>query len=80
VTELDQDNIRASYAQDAPITIPGLGGELRPFQRGGVAYAVRAERTFIADEPGLGKTCQALATVHALKAYPALVVSPHVRT
>ncbi|RJQ04851.1 MAG: DEAD/DEAH box helicase [Bacillota bacterium] len=74
--ELDSDNIKASYAQDAAITIRGLGGELRPFQRAGVAYALRTERTFIADEPGLGKTCQALATIHASNAYPALVVSP----
>lgn len=72
----DADLVRASYAQDAPLAVRGLGGELRPFQRAGVVYALRAERTFIADEPGLGKTCQALATIHASNAYPALVVSP----
>jgi hypothetical protein len=53
-----------------------LGGELRPFQRAGVAYALAARRTFIADEQGLGKTVEALATLEADEAYPAVVVCP----
>lgn len=66
----------ASMSADNDFHVEGLGGELRPFQRAGVAYAVKAKRTFIADEMGLGKTVQALATIHHLKAYPALVVCP----
>ena len=42
-----------------------LGGELRPFQRAGVDYVLRARRTFLADEQGLGKTVQALAALEA---------------
>ena len=53
-----------------------LGGELRPFQRAGVDYVVRARRAFLADEQGLGKTVQALAALEADAAYPALVLCP----
>ncbi len=68
--------IEASRAADADLEVEGLGGELRPFQRAGVAYALGAKRTFLADQMGLGKTPQSLATVHAAGAYPALVVCP----
>ena len=47
-----------------------LGGELRPFQRAGVAYVLEARRTFLADEQGLGKTVQALAALEADDALP----------
>ena len=53
-----------------------LGGELRPFQRAGVAYVLQARRTFLADEQGLGKTVQALAALEADDAYPAVIVCP----
>lgn len=68
--------VEASRAEDAELVIEGLGGELRPFQRAGVAYALKAKRCFIADEMGLGKTVEALATIHAAGAYPALIVCP----
>jgi SWI/SNF-related matrix-associated actin-dependent regulator 1 of chromatin subfamily A len=55
---------------------PGLTGELMPFQAAGVAYALRQRRVFIADEQGLGKTMQALATIESDEAYPAVVVCP----
>jgi len=76
MVEKREATIVASRAEDAAIEIAGLGGELRPFQRAGVAYALNAKRTFIADEMGLGKTVQALATIHAANAYPAIVVCP----
>ena len=53
-----------------------LGGELRLFQRAAVAYALEARRAFLADEQGLGKTVQALATLEVDDAYPAVVVCP----
>ena len=53
-----------------------LGGSLRPFQRAGVSYVLRARRTFLADEQGLGKTVEALAALEADDAYPAIVVCP----
>ena len=68
--------VAASRAEDAEIEIEGLGGTLRPFQRAGVAYALRARSTFIADEMGLGKTPEALATIAAANAFPALIIVP----
>ena len=54
----------------------GLGGELKPFQRAGVEYLLKQRRAFLADEQGLGKTIEALATIEADDAYPAIVVCP----
>jgi len=72
------EDVRRSRAQDGPALAaePALGGELRPFQRAGVAYVLRARRTFLADEQGLGKTVQALAALEEDDAYPAVVVCP----
>jgi len=53
-----------------------LGGELKPFQRAGVRYLLSQRRAFLADEQGLGKTIEALATLEADDAYPAIVVCP----
>ena len=68
--------VAASRATDSNFEVEGLGGELMPFQRAGVEYAVNAKRLFIADEMGLGKTVQALAVIHKLNTYPAVVVCP----
>ena len=71
-------DVRRSRAHDAP-AVAGeerLGGELRPFQRAGVAYALWSRRTFLADEQGLGKTVQALAALEADDAWPAVVICP----
>ena len=77
VTDDDAQRLLAmSKAEDAELEIEGLGGELMPFQRAGVAYALERRRVFLADEQGLGKTIQALATVQADLAYPAVVVCP----
>lgn len=65
-----------SEATDAELEIPNLGGTLRPFQRAGVSYAIQARRCFIADQMGLGKTVQALASVFAENTFPTLVVCP----
>jgi SWI/SNF-related matrix-associated actin-dependent regulator of chromatin subfamily A-like protein 1 len=72
------DHVRRSRAHDGPrLAIEAeLGGELRPFQRGGVAYVLEARRAFLADEQGLGKTVQALAALEADGAYPAVVICP----
>lgn len=59
---------------------PAAGGrELMPHQARVVAAAARGHRTFLlADEPGLGKTAQALLAAQAADAYPLLVVVPNV--
>ncbi|HEX2161789.1 MAG TPA: DEAD/DEAH box helicase [Thermoleophilaceae bacterium] len=68
--------VALSYADDAELDGVTLGGELHPFQRAGVRYALARRQTFIADEQGLGKTVQALAALEADDAFPALVVCP----
>lgn len=67
----------ASRAADADIEIPGITeGSLFPFQRAGVAFALKARRALIGDEMGLGKTRQAIAAIVAAGTYPALIVCP----
>ncbi|MEJ8281697.1 DEAD/DEAH box helicase [Pseudonocardia spirodelae] len=63
-----------------PSTRPVPGGlELMPHQARLVAAAEEGHRTFLlADEPGLGKTAQALRAAEAANAYPLLVVVPNV--
>ena len=71
--------VELSAATEAPLdgkVVPTLGGELKPFQRAGVRYLLKQRRAFLADEQGLGKTIEALATLEADGAYPAIVVCP----
>jgi hypothetical protein len=64
-------------APTARFTPAGL--ELMPYQGQLVAAAAAGHRTFLlADEPGLGKTAQALLAAEAANAYPLLVVVPNV--
>jgi hypothetical protein len=68
--------VALSAATDGPLDLPDLGGELKPFQRAGVSYLLAQRRAFLADEQGLGKTIEALATLEADGAYPAIVLCP----
>ncbi len=64
--------------EDCSIKAPA-GLELMHHQAQVVAAAAAGHRTFLlADEPGLGKTAQALLAAHAADAYPLLVVVPSV--
>ncbi|MEU4194204.1 DEAD/DEAH box helicase [Kribbella sp. NPDC026611] len=55
------------------------GLELMPHQARMIAAAASGHRTFLlADEPGLGKTAQALLAAQAANAYPLLAVVPNV--
>ncbi len=55
------------------------GMELMPHQARVVTAAANGHRSFLlADEPGLGKTAQALLAAQAANAYPLLVVAPNV--
>ena len=55
------------------------GRELMPHQAQVVAATAGGHRTFLlADEPGLGKTAQALLAARVADAYPLLVVVPNV--
>ncbi len=57
------------------VDIP-LKMKLFPYQAKGVAYALQKKRLIIGDQPGLGKTAQAIATVAASNAFPCLVICP----
>lgn len=66
-----------SRAVDSDLAVPSPPGmEYRPYQRAGIAYATQRRDTLIADEPGLGKTIQALGFVNYVKARRVLVVAP----
>ncbi len=74
------DGTTASMALPAaaPVKTPD-GLELMPHQSRLVASTEAGHRTFLlADEPGLGKTAQALLAARAADAYPLLVVVPNV--
>lgn len=62
------------------IEIP-LKGSMFPYQRNGVAYGLQHKRYINGDQPGLGKTLQAIATMHggALNGeatFPCLIICP----
>nr|WP_199520997.1 DEAD/DEAH box helicase [Jiangella anatolica] len=78
--ETATDGAAASMALPGPATVRTPAGlELMPHQARLVAAAEDGHRTFLlADEPGLGKTAQALLAAQAADAYPLLVVVPNV--
>jgi len=64
----------ASLVRSAPTV-----AELMPHQRQLIAAAAAGHRTFLlADEPGLGKTAQALLAAEAANSFPLLAVVPNV--
>lgn len=77
-TELDFEMHALSSAtqEDCFRVAPSLADVLLPYQVAGVRYLCSATRAFLADDLGLGKTVQALATLETLAAYPALVLCP----
>ena len=70
----------ACMALPAPahVRVPG-NRQLMPHQAQLIAATAAGHRTFLlADEPGLGKTAQALLAAEVVNAYPVLVVVPSV--
>lgn len=64
--------------ENGPLATPG-GLELMRHQARFVASAKTGHRTYLlADEPGLGKTAQALVAAYVTGSYPLLVVVPNV--
>lgn len=67
----------ASWAKDSELDIPiPAGFRLDPFQRAGVAFCYARGNCLIGDEPGLGKTVQAIALANLVDARRVLVVCP----
>lgn len=54
-----------------PLRVP-----LMKFQREGVAFLMHNRRALLADEAGLGKSCQAIGFLIAAQTWPALIVVP----
>lgn len=54
----------------------GLKVEPFPYQKQGIAYALQKKRCFFGDQPGLGKTLQAIGTAFIAKTWPVLVICP----
>lgn len=69
--------LEKSRAVSSDIRIPAPPGlEYLPYQKAGVAYCLQRKDTLIGDEPGLGKTIQALGFVNYTRAKNVLVVAP----
>jgi hypothetical protein len=72
---VDEERLTAlSYAHDADLHIEGFNADLYGYQKAGIAYALEAKRILLGDQMGLGKSRQAVGTIHAADAYPAVVV------
>ena len=78
--ESSSDGALSCMTLPAPASLVAPAGRrLMPHQAEVVAAAAAGHRTFLlADEPGLGKTAQALLAAEVAGAYPLLVVVPNV--
>ncbi|WDF45272.1 DEAD/DEAH box helicase [Chryseobacterium sp. KACC 21268] len=66
---------------DLAFDIPLKKGEMRPYQKQGVARGLELKKYINGDMPGLGKTLQSIATVYAAElqgnlTFPCLVICP----
>lgn len=72
-----QAAVDASWAEDTGTDFPAPEGfSYMPFQRAGIEYAIKREKTLIADPPGLGKTIQAIGVHNAVKMARVLIICP----
>ena len=76
LTKKSAELLVQSTSTDAEIDVPRLNGKLMPYQRAGVAYVAKVGRCLIADQMGLGKTVEAIASLEYRDAFPAIVVCP----
>ena len=71
------DDYQRSWADDDAYEPPCPDGKAYlPYQRAGITYALNRTHCIIGDEPGLGKTIQAIGIANALGARRILVVCP----
>jgi SWI/SNF-related matrix-associated actin-dependent regulator 1 of chromatin subfamily A len=73
-----EQSLRESRGENAELgdLLKDVMVEPYPFQKAGVAYLQSRKRGIIGDEPGLGKTIQALMIVHVKQSYPCIAVVP----
>ena len=78
--EITAQGVGESRAAASDIDIPCPSGlEFRPFQKAAIAYASKRTAVLIADDPGLGKTIEAIGLLNTLprtEAFPVLIVCP----
>ncbi len=68
---------KASSASDSDIQVPVPEGlSYFPFQKAGIDYARRLKRCLIGDEPGMGKTIEAIGLMNMLGLERALIICP----
>lgn len=74
----DEEPVTSYEVPDMPqLTVPhNMTLEPYEYQKQGIAYALAKKRCIMGDEPGLGKTAQAIGTMTASGAWPCLVVCP----
>lgn len=74
----DEEPVESYEVPDMPkLTVPhNMTLEPYEYQKEGIAYALEKKRCIMGDEPGLGKTAQAIGTMTASGAWPALVICP----
>lgn len=77
-----QSRINPALGLREEFDFPTGDSDLFPHQRAGVQFLATARRALLADEPGLGKTAQAIRTLAELSRrgenpFPALVVCPN---
>jgi SWI/SNF-related matrix-associated actin-dependent regulator 1 of chromatin subfamily A len=65
-----------SRATSIDIDLPGITGELFGFQKAGVAFALKRKKALIADQMGLGKTVQSIATTVVSGDLPVIICVP----
>lgn len=67
----------ASWADSCDRDFPSPKGKVyMPYQRAGIDYAMKHRNCLIGDEPGLGKTIQAIGLANAVEAERVLIVCP----
>ena len=75
--EQQQSKLNMDIPPMPTLDVPhGLLLEPYEYQKEGIAYALRHKRCILGDQPGLGKTLQAIGTVTIARAYPCLVICP----
>jgi helicase domain-containing protein len=76
--QTDEEPVESYEIPEMPkLTVPhNMILEPYEYQKEGIAYALEKKRCIMGDEPGLGKTAQAIGTMTASGAFPALVICP----
>lgn len=77
VEAIRRARVEESWAEDTDTEFPAPEGEAyMPFQKAGIEYAVKRDKTLIADPPGLGKTIQAVGVHNVVETDSVLIICP----